>query len=186
MSIRVVEFKTEYGPGGKATDWVKTAPQGADFQNTQTWHRVKALMPPEDADTSNARRADTIALMNARWAEIGPRYEAWKNGQELPENGTPLAAWSGVSPDAAKHLRNMGVQSVEDVASLGEDVAARLPFPNSRELPRLARQYLESTDATEAAAEMQALKDQIAEMQQLLDAKPKRGRPPKAETEEAA
>ncbi len=181
MTIRVVEFETKYGANNRAVDWVRIGPQGPDFQNTQTWHRVKTLMPGSKPDMGDHRTADTINLMKARWEIIGPQYEAWKGGQELPESGTPLAAWSGVSPEAAKHLRNMGIRSVEDVGAMADDDASRLAFPNSRELPRLARAFLESKDATNSAAELQALKDTIAEMQETIDAKPKRGRPAKAD-----
>jgi len=189
MTIQVAGFETRYDTKTEGVDWVKIGPKGLDFQNTQTWHRVESLRPKADPTRSDSRQADTLALMEARWSVIEPAYLSWKGGQELPETGTPLAAWNGVSPSAADHLRRMGILSVEDVAAMSPDEAARLAFPNSRELPKLAARYLDSESATAQAAKMETMEATIAELQAMLDAKPKRGRPPKnaaPEAEEAA
>jgi hypothetical protein len=30
-------------------------------------------------------------IQAARWSIVEPAYKAWKKGEEVPENGTPLA-----------------------------------------------------------------------------------------------
>lgn len=188
MTIQVAGFETRYDSNSNGVDWVRIGPKGLDFQNTQTWHRVESLRPKADPNRSDSRRADTMALMESRWSIIEPAYTSWKGGQALPETGTPLAAWNGVSPSAAEHLRRMGILSVEDVAAMSPDEAARLAFPNSRELPSLAARYLESESVTAQAQKMETMEATIKELQGMLEAKPKRGRPPKVEerAEEAA
>ena len=63
------------------------------MDKVRTWHPVLNLMPPADWDETR-RSSPTYIDMAAKWATIGPAYEAWKRGSEIPQDGTPLAAWS--------------------------------------------------------------------------------------------
>lgn len=180
--IRVVEFSTEYRVGKDPIDWVMLAPQGPAFEKVRTWHRVNSLRPPENIDQ---RQADSERYQDiiAKWSVIGPAYEAWKGGQEAPENGTPLAAWPGVTADQAKFLRAMAIRTVEDVRDMGDAAISALRWPNARQLPKTAKAYLEGTDAASKDAELASMREQMAAMQELLEeqmpAAPKRGRPRK-------
>lgn len=190
--IRVMEFKTEYRVAKEPIDWVLIAPLGAEFEKTQTWHRVSKIMPDADMDPDKAGSA-TYQDMIAKWAIIGPAYNAWKSGNELPEDGTPLSAWSGVTSEQAKFMRSVGIRTVEEVRDMGEATVEKLRFPNARKLPALAASWLDGEQVAEKDAkilEMQAKMDAMAEMleeQMKKDAadKPKRGRPAKQETEAA-
>jgi len=173
----VLGFKAEYR-GDKAVDWVEIAPSGEAFERTRTMHRVKDLMPPENVDST---KADGMAykVMLARWAVIGPKYEAWKRNEEVPLDGTPLAAWAGVSPEQAAHLRAMGIQTVEGVRNMSESAFSRLPFPNARQLPNLARDFLSSKGEAAKDAELAAMRERMAVMEEMLAERvadePKRG-----------
>ena len=124
MLIRVLQFKTEYRTGGRPpVDKVLIAPIGEDFERTQTWRRIEKIRPPADV-SDQVRESATYIDMAAKWQVIGPAYEAWKTGQDLPETGVPLAAWSGVNAAQAEMLKNMGVRTVEEVASLGDGAQA--------------------------------------------------------------
>jgi len=128
--------------------------------------------------------------MCARWDVVGPAYEAWRNGQEIPETGTPIDAWGGVTSDQAKALKAMGIKTVEAVRDMGDAAMRELRMPNARQLPRMAASWLETSDAAAKDAENAELKERIAAMEEMLterqDAqKPKRGRPKKTETEDA-
>ena len=164
----VLGFKAEYR-GDRAVDWVEIAPSGEAFERTRTWHRVKDLTPPENVDDT---RADSMAykIMQARWQVIGPKYEAWKRKEEVPMDGTPLAAWAGVSPEQAAHLRAMGILTVEAVRDMSESAFTRLPFPNARQLPNLAREYLSSKTAAEKDAELEAMRERMAVMEEMMAA----------------
>jgi hypothetical protein len=108
--------------------------------------------------------------MRHMWATIEPAYLAWKEGREVPLNGTPLAAWPGVTPEQAEVFRLAGIRSVEQVRDLTDSLRAKVRLPNTRELQDLAKLYLENTGVA-AAAEREAAKDrQIADMAERMEA----------------
>lgn len=183
MDLKVIEFKTEY-TADKATDWVLVAPRGETMEQVQTWHRIRDIQPSADD------AGDRAVALNGKWSVIGPLYEAWKRDNIIPDFGTPLAAWPGVTADQAAHLKRMGLTTVEHVRDMPEGAILKLPFPDARKLPALAGMFLEATSV--------AAKDrQITEMQERMDAmeamllegggEPKRGpgRPRKQEAEAA-
>lgn len=182
--ISVLDFKTEYLPGKDPVDMVLLAPKGEGHLKTQTWRRVHKLIPPKDVD-DRVKESATYQDMAAKWSVIGPAYEAWKNGNELPETGTPLAAWSGVTGDMAKALQAMGIKTVEDVRDMGDGAVSKLAFPNARKLPELAGKFLEGKDLAARDAENADLRERLATMEEMLKEamadKPKRGRPRKVE-----
>ena len=190
--IRVMEFKTEYRAAKDPIEWVLIAPLGAEFEKTQTWHRVAKIKPDDDIEPDKAGSA-TYQDMIAKWAIIGPAYAAWKNGQELPDDGTPLSAWSGVTAEQAKFMRSVGVRTVEEVRDMGEATVEKLRFPNARKLPSLAASWLDGEQVAEKDEKILALEDKVAAMTEMLEEsmknakadKPKRGRPPKQEVEAA-
>lgn len=182
----IIGFKSEF-TNGKQVDWVEIAPSGEAFERTHTWLRVKDITPPEHPDLT----APSHIAMVERWKQIGPAYEAWRNGQELPDDGTPLAAWSGVSPEQAAVLIRMGLKTVESVRDMSESAIVKLPFPNARKLPALAGEFLSGRDKASQAQELDAMREKMAAMEEMLaeymakDEAPKRGRPRKQEADAA-
>jgi len=160
----VCGFKAEY-KGDKATEWVQLAPSGEAFERTRTWHRIKDIRPPEESDRSDSM---SHKVMVARWDVIAPKYEAWKRNEDIPEDGTPLAAWSGVSVEQAAHLRAMGIKTVEGVRDMGEGAFTRLPFPNARQLPKLAGAFLASIGEAEKDRELTEMRERMAAMEEML------------------
>lgn len=190
MMIRVIQFRTTFRAGKEPFDEVLIAPAGAEFERTQTWHRVNSMRPPETDDPTVIASLYYKDLA-AKWSVVGPAYEAWKNGQEIPEDGTPLAAWSGVTAEQADWLRKMGIRTVEDVRDMGDATAEKLQIPNARKLPALAKKFLEGEVLTQKDAKIAEMEERIAAMTEMLeeqmkaqaDDKPRRGRPPKAKAE---
>jgi len=191
--IRVIGFKSDFKLD-KRTDWVEIAPDDASFDKCRSWHRIKDIRPPEGWDDTK-QSSDTFKAMTLRWTVIGPAYEAWLHGQDLPANGTPIAAWAGVSADQAAHLRTLGIRSVEEVRDMPESMFNRLPFPNARALPKLAAQFLDGRGEAAKDAELQAMRERQAALEERLaelvaaqSEEPKRGpgRPRKVEAEVAA
>lgn len=185
--MQVIDFKTTYR-NDKATEWVLLAPRGETGQSTQTWHRVDKLRPPENPRDAQAESL-SYQVMKERWDAIEPAYNAWKDGTEIPTNGIPLAAWSGVSQDQADLLKMRGIKTVEDVAQMSDSAIQQLPFPDARRLKETAKKYLDGRDATAANEKLQEAEDRIAAMEEMIASmqadKPKRGRPPKKESEAA-
>ena len=182
MAIIVLGFKTLYTKN-KPTDYVEIAPSGEAFERTRTWHRISDITPPEDADRENLSH---LAMLD-RWAIIGPAYEAWKNDMDIPENGTPLSVWSAVTAEQVDFFRRMGIKTVEDVAGMGEAAVEKLPFPNKRRYPELAKAFLSGRDKAAAADELEAMREKMAAMEEMLaeamagEAKRGPGRPKKVE-----
>lgn len=154
-------------------DWVSWVPVNAP-QSIGNSERVDRLNPdniklPEGAEDS-AHAGEKMAYMRMIWAEIEPAYKAWKEGREVPLNGTPLAAWPGITPEQAEIFRMAGIRTVEGVRDMTEGLRSKVRLPNTREMQELAKTFLENSDAAKAA-EREAEKDRkIAEMQERMEA----------------
>jgi len=185
---QVINFKTTYKPDGTPVDWVLLAPRGETQQSTQTWHRVAKLMPPEDP-SRELEDSPTFQAMKARWENVvGPAYEAYSKGNEIPVSGIPLAAWSAVSAEQAGILKGLGIRTVEDVAEMSDGMIQKAPLPNMRELKGMARKYLDSQDIVDTQSKLEEAEKRIAVMEEMLaEQQPKRrGRPPKVKPESDA
>lgn len=165
----------EYGPIGGAN-------------RTHTTERIDILKSPQKVAGANP----AVTAARVLWDFIRPRYEAWKNNQELPDTGTPLAAWNHLTPEQAEILRVNGVRSVEDVSMLTDAHFTRIPIPNLRGIVAAAKKFLDSADVNKFSAEMAAKDETIAALTARVDqlaemvanqepVKRGPGRPPKAE-----
>jgi len=194
MDIRILEFKTEYHTGKPDVDWVHFTSRDAMTENGaithSTWEKISRVTPRESL--SNDDEGLKMAAMRSQWAQIEPAYLAWKQGQVLPETGTPLGAWPGVNPPQAEALKSVGLHPVEAIASANEGVLSKPPLPNMREIKRQAAMWLEGQDKAVMSARMAELEAQNAAMLEMLaEQKAEKrgpGRPRKDETqgEEAA
>ncbi|TGS47531.1 MULTISPECIES: hypothetical protein [unclassified Mesorhizobium] len=176
---RILELQPE--------DWVTYSPSHSPL-NTRTTDRVRHLIPDpslmgEDQD------GEKLRFMTARWMQIEPAYEAFKNGREIPINGTALAAWSGVTPDQAEVLRTAGIRTVEEVRDLTDGNLDRVRLPNMRDLRKQAGLFLANSDAAKAA-EREAAKDatiaELVERQAAMEAMIEELTKPKGKAKEAA
>jgi hypothetical protein len=53
-------------------------------------------------------------------------YDAWKEGRELPLNGTPILTWPVLSPTQSKTCIDANIRTVEDLALANEETIGRL------------------------------------------------------------
>ena len=53
-------------------------------------------------------------------------YQAWKTGQELPVEGTPIKGWAVISPAQQETIIRCGVRTVEDLASMNAEAMSRI------------------------------------------------------------
>ena len=162
--MRIHKFHTQYRAGKSPVDWVSIGPDDEPQQYTPM--RIKDI----NADLVDLQEGSASHdALRARWEIIKPRYEAWKRDEELPEGGTPLAAWAGLSPDQVKALKSEDIRTVEDIAMMGEAVCNRLGFPSARTLPKLAQEYLDGQTAAEKDAQIAALTEKMAAMEAVLE-----------------
>lgn len=176
-SILITGFTQKYkkGPDGSlvAVDYVSWVPLHAP-QGMGNSERVDHLNPANIKGRDGSGDSDAAGMkqqyMAAIWAQIEPAYAAWKEGREIPLNGTALAAWPGITPEQAEIFRLAGVRTVEQVRDMSDTVRSKVRLPNTRELQELAKLYLENSGAT-AAAEREAEKDRkIADMEERMEA----------------
>ena len=77
-----------------------------------------------------------------QWDEA---YEAWKNGEEIPLDGTPIKEWSAISPAQIKNLIAIGILTVEDLAQANDQGISRIGM-GAQELKRKAQNWLSAAN----------------------------------------
>lgn len=95
--------------------------------------------------------------------EIKASYEAWKRGEEIPEDGFPLKNWPLLSPAQLTNLLAINVRTVEELAQANEETVTRLGM-GGRALSQKAREWLSAQGDVGKAAE------QITKLTVALDA----------------
>lgn len=182
------ERNPETGIMDRPVDWVTYAPIHA-VQTTQIKERVDKMRPPPEG-LNRDDEGKKIAYLRHRWSMIEQAYNAWKEGIEIPVDGTPLGAWPGINEAQANAFRSVGCRSVEDIRDLPDNLVTKVALPGVREIVKQAGLFLDARDATSAAAKqaeqesrIKGLEEQLAAAMELLEeqSKPKRGRPKKQE-----
>lgn len=166
--VHVQRFWTDFkqdprAPNGmRAVDKVAYGPVGSLDRSLVITEvsRLSALLPLEDAQNNPA-----IEMAHQRWNAIRPYYDAWKAGQEMPIEGTALAAWNAVTSEQAEVLKSRGIRTVEDVAAITDAHIGGVPVPRLSELRRQAKLFLENTEVSKAAAVMAQKDEQIQALQ---------------------
>lgn len=97
---------------GRDVDFVVVTPVGS-----------KDRIPYEvDQWLANQRRAAAEDRLNPGWlAMYEAKYEAFKNQQTIPENGTPIRGWPVLSPSQQEEVLRANVRTVEDLAVANEN-----------------------------------------------------------------
>lgn len=113
-------------------------------------------------------------------------YQAWKAGNEIPLNGTPVKGWQLLSPAQQSNLIHLGFLTVEDIAGMNDEGQKRYGM-GALDMKNKAQAWLNAAAGTgKVAAENAALKaklDALEEQNALLreqnkalaDASEKRG-----------
>ena len=178
-------------------DWVHIYQPGMSQRSKTPLRVADILRVRADGDPDNP--AWMAAKMRADF--VRPAYEAWRKGEEMPIEGTPIGAWPALTPDQAAGLKAAGLRTVEEMANATDTLVNKIPLPNVRGLKTLAEAFLASRDQSKVAAdlaqkdrEMAELREQLDEMRQIVLAqsrerdedRPRRGRPPKVSEDVAA
>lgn len=103
-------------------------------------------------------------------------WEAYQSGQsEVKVEGTPLTDVPGVDRTAALAMKLKGVRTAEELAALDEAAATSMGM-NMRTFVKAAKNLVQLREFEKAREREEKLKA-------LDEDKPRRGRPPRAETE---
>lgn len=171
IGLMVNGFERKFSRDGKRhTDYVelynRSGMDETGVIRSSTWHRVEDLRPTEEYLSRDHLNEEHAMALVARWQDIEPKYQAWLNGQELPEDGIPLAAWPGLNKAQADGLQKAGYKTVEDVAAMPDQIVDRIPLPGVRELRHAARTYLENRPQADLAARVAELEAMLADRAQ--------------------
>src|SRR5574343_1167622 len=90
------------------------------------------------------------------------KYEAWKNGQEIPLEGTAIKGWGVISPAQQETLLRLNILTVEDLAGVTDEGAKRIGM-GAMEHKSKARAWLAQLhDRGELTVKMAALEQENA------------------------
>lgn len=167
-------------------EYVLIGPRGGTNKTLTPW-RIKDLkrtMPPEQGQPS-------------LWDHVRPLYEAWKQGEEAPSRGTPLAALGTLLDEDIDALHLNQIRSIEELAAITDGQMPDIRVYSLRAKRDQARAWVDSSDQRNTATELATLREQVAALTAALSGrdndeepvKRKPGRPrkddPDAEVEAA-
>lgn len=98
-----------------------------------------------------------------RWPD---EYKAFKSGQEMALNGTPLEQWPLLKRAQVLEMKAIGFRTVEEIAAMSDLAVQRIGMGGLR-MKQLAEAYLEDAASqkvvSQATAENEKLKQQVSE-----------------------
>lgn len=143
----------------------KSAQEGRPIFEDKDFVRI---MTPGDTRTTIYREANDQD--KKRFPKAWGLYE---RGQEAVTEGTPLAEWAQITASQVRELQHVNVRTIEEFVSVSDSNIQRMG-PGYAQLQKRAQQFLEASTenaaATAAARENEQLRDQMALMQEQLDA----------------
>lgn len=153
------------GSGGKLTIEEKYDSWLAKTKNTPFRHEMR---------TGDSATPAAAARFPDEWIEkIEKAYKAWKAGQALPEEGTPIVQWGVPSPAQREKLTTLHIFTVEQLAEATEEALQHFGM-GGRDLRQRAKDYIAITQnqGAKVSAEMAELRKQNetqqAQIQSLL------------------
>lgn len=161
-AIHPLAFWTDYQPAADGAmephEWVRWVKKGDAFGATT------------EEKVSRAQRIPAV------WDALRPHYEAWKRGQDVVVEGTPLDAVPFVTKELVAVFARVHIRSVEDLANAEDAALSRLNIPGVRTLQRKARAFLDAQSntaglASELAALRELVESQRAEMAEMAEAR---------------
>jgi len=104
-----------------------------------------------------------------KWAqEYKESYTAWKRGEEIPLNGTPIKGWSVLSPSQQANVIAANVRTVEDLAQANGEAVARIGM-GGMELRQKAEAWIKAAkDVGITVQENIALKAKVSTLEEQV------------------
>jgi hypothetical protein len=145
-AIHPLRFWTDYTDAGDGSmvpaEWVEWVKKG-DAHGATTAEKV-----------SRAQKMPVI------WDALRPHYDAWKRGQDVVTDGTPLDAVAFATRELCQALARVHIRSVEDLVGAEDAALTRLNIPGIRGIQAKARAFLEAQRNTAGVASALAERDE--------------------------
>lgn len=130
------------------------APDGKFVIGKIMQHGDKFTMPEVNFEEwIAAREQDALqGRYDASWvAQFKLEYEAFKKGNELPREGTPVRTWGAITREQGTRLISLNVTTLEDLAAMPDSGLGTLGL-DGRYLRDLAKSTLSSATGSAAVA----------------------------------
>lgn len=96
-------------------------------------------------------------------------FAAFKEGLDIPEQGSPLAMWPVITPGQLRMLQDIGIRTVEQLASSNEEAIRHMGM-GGRQLRQRAIDYLaQSADPGKVSGELETLRRDNLELKAQLE-----------------
>jgi hypothetical protein len=168
-TIQIVKFYEEHSPTTedphRMVDMVEYCQPGRRDRST-TRASVSSIMRVQPAG-SNANPA--VVMANHRADVIGRYYKAWKAGNEMPLDGTPIGAFPALTSEQCEALKAAGIRTIEEIAGLNDATMERVPVSRPRDLKKQAIQFLASKDQVKFVAELSERDKRAAALEAELE-----------------
>jgi hypothetical protein len=129
MCYRDQDFALTTSPGGKSNNR----------------YRIDSFFTQMEAELKTGRVSpDWLRATRAR-------YELYKQGQEIPLEGTPIKGWKLLPGSVQEELVRLNIRTVEDLATLPDEGLKNVGM-GAREWQRRAKAWLAQNDSHEGGA----------------------------------
>lgn len=197
-----VRFETkDYGRDEQASiETGRHVPKRANFIFIHTHGSKDCREYLADEWLPRKRLEASRGMYNLEWVKhFENQYSEWKNGNDLPRQGTPIITWSMLSPEQNARVRALGYQVIEDLAAIPDGSLGELGL-DGRVIRDQARAWInegkdKGINARLIGEQASKLEDQqrtidqllqtVAELKAQIGEKRGPGRPRKEESEAA-
>lgn len=101
------------------------------------------------------------------WDKFGAAIDKWRETQKLPTEGTALEAWPAITKGQIKSCRNIGLRSIEDIATATDSIREKLGM-GSADLIAKAKAWVSNKAGSATANEIAAMRKQMEAMAEDL------------------
>lgn len=160
MSLKTGVYTT------KEVDFIILVPHGSEGKTRLEYVYEEWLQRVRPHSTA-VNRVDDLVAQESRfpqeWLErIEQAYKAWKKGEDMEVEGTPIKNWPVLSPGQVQTCLSMHILSVEELAAASDEAISSMGM-GWIALRQRARDWLsmKNSDATKTAAELEALRSEV-------------------------
>lgn len=157
----------------------KSKEAGREIGDEQDYIIIVSPGQPKSEVRRKATDADKMAY--------GPEWSAYEQGKEMQISGTPIELLPGLAAGMADALKALYIYTIEQMAGL-PDIALQRVGMGGNDIRKRAKEYISkgSAEVDELRRQLDEANAAIRELRAQVEAKPARGRKPKADSQPVA